>query len=470
MFNVNGSPLSNKNKFDVVAQTFLHDSGLPFSDVLDAKSIESAFQSEDSLFAQDDLFSTEIVLWAFLAQVLRDGKEAACSSAVSNIATYLMQTGRQPPSGDTGDYCRARAKLSLTALRRLVKDSARQLEDQCDPNWLWQGHHAKLVDGFTFTMPDTDENQEAFPQNPSQVPGVGLPIARACVVVSLATACVCDLAVGPYIGKMTGETALFRNLLGVLNEGDVAVFDRFFCSYMMLATLSLRGVQVCTRLHQRRPIDFRLGTKLGKADHLITWQRPNRPPWMTEDAYSQIPETITLRELKFDVNQPGGRVESLVVVTTLTDSEAYPKEAIAELYGYRWNVELDIRTIKHPLSLDHLRCKTPEMVRRELWVTLLAYNLVRRVIAISAKEHNKQPRRLSFTNACQSILASWMLWSTNAVNSPERMRSMMLSQIAANEVADRPGRNEPRVLKRRRHRYPLMQKPRHVLRERLGKT
>jgi hypothetical protein len=213
----------NKNEFDTVAEPFLQGEGLPFTDVLDAESIQRVFREENALFGQDDIFSTEIVLWAFLAQTLRDGKGVACAAAVADIAAYMLQTGQRPPSGDTGDYCRARAKLSLPALRRLVVESAGQLERDADES---KGLHAKLVDGFTFTMPDTPENQEAFPQLHSQSPGVGFPIARACTVMSLATACVLDVAIGPYQGKKTGENALLRDMLEGFAEGDMVVFDR----------------------------------------------------------------------------------------------------------------------------------------------------------------------------------------------------------------------------------------------------
>ena len=460
----------HKNEFDSVADPFIQSDGLPFSDVLNAEWIQRVFREENALFGQDDIFSTEIVLWAFLAQTLRDGKGAACAAAVADIATYLLQTGQQPPSGDTGDYCRARAKLSLPALRRLVVESSRRLERDADTSWLWKGLHAKLVDGFTFTMPDTPENQEAFPQLPLQSPGVGFPIARACAVMSLATACVLDVAVGPYQGKQTGENALLRGMLDTFDEGDVVVFDRYYCSFMMLATLSLRGVDVCTRLHQRRPIDFRRGRRLGRDDHLIAWTRPAKPAWMSNEDYERIPNTLTLRELRFDIVVPGRRTETITVITTLTDPKQYTKKDIATLYGFRWNVELDIRAIKQTLSLDHLRCKTPEMIRRELWVTLLAYNLIRKVIVTSAAVHGKQPRRLGFTLACQTVLASWMLLCTGSCSNPRAMHTTMLAHIAANEVANRPGRIEPRVLKRRRHRYPLMQRPRDQLRLELGKT
>jgi len=470
MYTVATDPSTRNGHFHAVAEPFLQQEGLPFAEVLDANTIQQAFQQRDALFAQDEIFSTQIVLWAFLAQTLRDGKGAACSKAVSDIATYRVQTGGRAPCGDTGDYCRARAKLDLSALRQLVGQSARELDDHAKCGWLWHGLHAKLVDGFTFTMPDTPDNQDAFPQPRSQQPGVGFPIARACAVLSLATACIHDVAIGPYEGKETGETALLREILDCFEEGDVAVVDRYYCSFMMLAMLQLRGVDVCARLHQCRSSDLRRARRLGPGDHLVTWTRPARPSWMSEELYATIPETLTLRELQFDVSQPGSRTETITVVTTLTDPVAYPAEDIAELYGYRWNAELDIRQIKQTLHLDHVRCKTAAMVRRELWVTLLGYNLVRKVIATSAAVHDKQPRQLGFTLACQAILSSWMLLATGSCRDPVALWRSMLERIAANEVANRPGRIEPRVLKRRRHRYPLMTRPRHELQRELEKT
>ena len=463
-------PTDFKNDFDVIANPFLQETGLPFASVLDAESIQRVFREEEAFFGQDDIFSTEIVLWAFLAQTLRDGKGAACAAAVADIATYMLQTGQRPPCGDTGDYCRARAKLNLTALQRLVRESAQQLERDAEKSWLWKGLHAKLVDGFTFTLPDTPENQAAFPQLQSQMPGVGFPIARACAVVSLATASICNLAIGPYEGKQTGEPALLRGMLDTFEENNIAVFDRYYCSYMMLAMLINNDTHACARLHQNRISDFRRGRRLGPDDHLVTWYRPSRPNWMSSEQYETIPEKLELRELRFDITEPGRRVETITVITTLTDPEEYSKEDIAELYGFRWNVELDILQVKQTLHLDHVRCKSPEMVHRELWVTLLAYNLIRKLIATSAAVHHKQPRRLGFTLACQTVLASWMLVSTGSCSNSTAMYATLLSYIADNEVANRPGRIEPRVLKRRRHRYPLMQNPRDQLRKKLDKT
>jgi hypothetical protein len=469
MSTVSDHGATGNNGFEAVASPFLQQQGLPFAQVLSAEAIERAFAQQGALFAQDEIFSTPVVLWAFLAQALRDGKGAACAAAVADIVTYRHQAGQPAPSGDTGDYCRARAKLDVEALRALVGESARQLEAGARPEWLWHGRHAKLIDGFTFTMPDTPANQRAFPQQSNQKPGVGLPIARACVVLSLATAAIHDLAIGPYQGKETGETALLRTILECLAKGDVVVFDRYFCSFWMLALLVRMGVDVCTRLHQRRSSDFSRGQPLGDYDHRVTWTRPDRPDWMSPELYAQIPLTLTLRELEFDVTEPG-RTETITVITTLTDAAAYPKEDIANLFGYRWNVELDIRAIKQTLHLDHVRCKKPAMVRRELWVTLLAYNLIRKVSATAAAVHDKQPRQVGFTFTCQTILSSWMLLATGTCRDAREFWTLALKRIAANEVANRPGRIEPRVLKRRRHRYPLMTRPRDQLRREPCKT
>ena len=468
MTTLNTSAGTGKADFHEVAASFLDQPGLPFTDILNAVDIEQIFADHSALFATDAIYSTPLVLWAFLAQVLSDGKGAACAKAVADIATYTQQAARPTPSGNTGDYCRARAKLDPAALSDLVRQSARQLDDQARPEWLWQGRRAKLVDGVTFTLPDTPANQEVFPQQKTQDPGIGFPIARACAVLSLATAAIHDVAIGPYAGKETGETALLRTMLDGFDSGDVVVFDRYYCSYMMLALLAARGVDVCARLHQCRPDDFSQGRPLGTYDRLVTWSRPKRPTWMSPQQYEEIPETLTLRMLQFDVTVPGQRTETITVVTTMTDPVAYPKEAIAELYGYRWYAELDIRDIKQTLGLDHARCKSPEMVERELWVTLLAYNLIRKVIATAAAVHDKQPRQIGFTLACQTVLSSWMMMATGACRDAQGLTDSALSRIAANEVANRPGRIEPRVLKRRRQGYPLMTQPRAQLRKALA--
>jgi putative transposase len=460
-------PQTSNTDFQLVANSFITNKGLPLANVLPASEIENIFRRHDALFGNtyNCVYNTSLVLWAFLSQVLADGKMRSCGAAVARVADFLITIGRTPPSTDTGEYCKARSKLCEKALRELAIEAAGKIEHTVPEPWLWCGRHAKLVDGFTATMPDTPENQEEFPQPNSQKPGIGFPIMRVCAILSLATACIIDAALGSYSGKETGETALFRDLLDSLDKGDVTVFDRCYGSYMTLAMLSLRGIDACARLHQRRPRDLRRGKRLGKHDRLVTWHRPEQPAWMDEETYATIPETLTLRMIRFNIVVPGRQTKNITIVTTLLDPQQYPAEAVAKLYGYRWNVELDILQIKQTLNLDHLRCKTPAMVRKEFWMTLLAYNLIRRVICDAAMMHGKLPRRISFTRTCAAILASWSSLSLG-LHGISNVR-LLLKRIAMLEVPERPGRIEPRVLKRRRHRYPLMRQPRRKFKERL---
>ncbi len=244
------------SNFQQVVSAFLAAPGLPFASVLSAERIERVFAKYGKLFGERHIYSTTVVVWGFLGQVLRDGKEASCQAAVACIVAYRTWRNESTPTSDTGDYCRARAKLPEAALRELTVLVADDMEDQAERKWLWKGLHAKLVDGFTFTMPDTPANQATFPSPKSQKAGAGLPIARTAAILSLATGCVMGLALGPYSGKETGETALLRQLLDSFRTGDVAVMDRYYCSFMMIALLQKRQVQVCARMHQKRHVDF----------------------------------------------------------------------------------------------------------------------------------------------------------------------------------------------------------------------
>jgi putative transposase len=334
------------SSFRKVVAAFVGGAALPFAHILSADRIERVFAKHGGLFGECGIYSAAMMVWSFLGQVLRDGKEASCQAAVARVVSYCDHEQIAPPTADTGDYCRARAKLPEAALHELSCEVASETEAAAEADWLWKDKHAKLIDGFTFTMPDTEKNQAEYPQPQSQKPGVGLPIARVVAILSLATACVMDVALGRYAGKQTGEPALLRELFGRLDAGDIAVADRYYCSFMMIALLQAQGTQVCARKHQRRHSDFRRGRRLGKYDHLIVWTRPARPEWMDEATYQKIPQTLELREIRFSVIESGRRTRSIDIITTLTDAEEYTREEIAQLYGFRWNAELDIRAIK----------------------------------------------------------------------------------------------------------------------------
>jgi putative transposase len=333
--------------------------------------------------------------------------------------------------------------------------------------WRWKGRRTLLVDGFTASMPDTQQNQAEYPQSRSQRPGLGFPMIRAVVLLTFATACLIGCAMGPCKGKETGETALFRQLTEQIRRGDVAVFDRYFCSYWQMAMLRQRGADGCARMHARRKYDFRRGRRLGPGDHVVEWCKPARPTWMDEETYAGIPDTLTIREIRFNVTTPGCRTEEIVVATTLLDAETYTKADIADLYHYRWHVELDIRAIKQTLKMDVLTCQTPEMVRKEIWMHLLAYNLVRAGIAQAAMQQRKTPRQLSFAGAQQTLNAfRWLLMLSEGQGRMRFVRALAVA-IGTHVVGDRPGRTEPRAVKRRPRKYPLLRQPRQQAREAL---
>jgi len=440
------------------------DPSLRFGRVLSADCVRAMFADRDALFGygQGDFWNTGLTLWAFVAQVLQGGRQRSCNAAVTYATRYRVEQGMQPPSPDSGQYCRSRQKVDAEVLRRLVRTIAANMEAATPYDWRWHGKRVKLVDGSTFTMADTPENQAAFPQPTSQAPGLGFPMARTCVVLSLATACIHDAAFGPCVGKETGETALLRKVLDAFQPGDVLLADRYFCSFLMLAILKSRGVDACIRLHQRRILDPCRIRWLGHNDYIDTWHKPQKPAWMTQALYDCLPRRMEVRIITLTAEDED-QIQSLDVATTFLDNRAYPAAEIGRLYGCRWYVEVDLRAIKTHLKLEYLPCKSPHMVGRQFWTTLLAYNVVRTVCAQAAFVHHKLARHMSFTVACNVLLSQWLLPPEPAIR--QALGRYSLLQIARNEVGDRPGRIEPRVIKRRPKAYPLMTKPRHEYRQ-----
>jgi len=451
-------------RFRLILSSFLQHSGLPFADVLPEEAIEQAFadagiaSQPDPEQADNIVYTAAVTLWAFLSQVLYSREQRSCAAGVARVVVLMAALGREC-SDNTGAYCRARARLPLAVLQRLTLAVADGSEQRVPHHWLWRGRHVHLVDGSTVSMPDTAANQAAFPQAPTQKPGLGFPIARLVVLLSLATGMVSGLAMGRYQGKETGEPALLRELFDRLRPGDVVLGDRCYCSYFMIALLARIQVDVVARLHQCRPSDFRRGR-----DHVVTWVRPKKPQWMDQETYDQMPETLQLREVHVQVHQPGFRVESLIVVTTLTDVERYTKDDVAELYHQRWLAELDIRAIKISLGMDVLRCQTPEMVRKEIWTCLLAYNLIRQSMLEAALAAQRSPRQLSFTAALQKIAASWAILAVGEAAQLVPLIAVALRHLAAHRVGHRPDRIEPRAVKRRPKRQKLLTKPRALAR------
>jgi putative transposase len=456
-------------RFRLVSSSFLQDDGLHFAEVLPEKRIQEVFHAEGVDFAADDdcVYTPPVTLWMSLSQTLHKGEQRSCLAAVSRVLVLLVALGRDPCAKNSGAYCRARAKLPEVVIRRLSTELADGCERTVTRRWLWHGRHVMLADGTTSSMPDTEENQAEYPQHVAQKPGLGFPIVRLVVLLSLATAMVCGMALGPYAGKETGEPALFRELLEGVDPRTILLADRYYCSYFLIALALLGRRDFVVRLHQCRKTDFHKTERLGKGDRLVEWTRPERRDWMDRATYAQIPKSITLRLVEVQIQEPGFRAESLVVVTTLTNAKEYPREEIADLYRRRWMAELDIRAIKCTMGMDVLRCKSPAMVRKEIWTCLLAYNLIRKAMLEAACESGRSPRELSFATAMQTIAASWGTLACADRPLAERLIAAQLASLAEQTVGGRPNRLEPRAVKRRPQPLALLTKPRDEARAEL---
>lgn len=397
-----------------------------------------------------------------MAQVLCP--DHSCQQAVLRVNAERVANGQKPASSDTSAYCDARLRLPEKLPHNLLCASGLNLEQVVPHEWLWKKRHVKLIDGSTVSMPDTPANQTEYPQQSEQKPGLGFPVARIVAILSLATGSALDLAIAPYKGKLTGEHALPRQLLHCFNVGDVALADSYYCSYFLIATLQSMGVDFVGRLHGARDSDFRRGKHLGKGDHLVSYLRPSRPEWMDKETYAQMPTALTVREVKVVFETPGFRTKSIVVATTILDPDCASVEELAELYRQRWHVELDLRSIKSVMQMDVLRCKTPEMVRKEIWVHLLAYNLIRKIMCEAAFIKKLNPRQISFKGAMQAMNSFRFVWIYNHGVAGKIIYGLMLDQISEIRVGDRPGRIEPRAIKRRPRQYDLLTVPRAVAR------
>lgn len=446
--------------FRSVLRSFGQDGVSPLADLLTPQDIQQACDQEHVDFAPaaHHVWTPALTLWALLSQCLSDSK--SCVAAVARVLVLRVSLGLPACSAATGAYCKARAKLPVPLLRRLATQLGAQLESQAPAPWRWQGRRVLLADGTTVSGPDTPLNQAAYPQPKTQKPGLGFPLIRLVVLLGFATAALVDAALGPWSGKDNGEMALLRQLLGCIQRGDVLVADRAACSYWLMADLQRRGADGVFRLHQSRHYDFRKGQRLGHDDHVVVWSRPARPGWMDKQTYRDTPKATKVREIRFTVNRPGYRSRRIIVATTLLDVAQYSKDDIAELYHQRWRVELDIRAIKQTLALDVLRGKTPEMVRREIWGHLLAYNLVRQVIAQAAKQQGLSPRQISFAGAQQTLDAFRVALQGSEGDRWRCLVQALLTAVAGHRVGKREGRCEPRAVKRRPKVYPMMTIPR----------
>jgi len=448
---------------------FLQGGELPFADVVSTALVAEVLTAIGGIW-YDRVYTPLVTLWVFLGQVLNP--DPSCRAAVARLNAHRAARGQRPCSARTGAYCQARRRLPERLVADLARRTGRALDAGSDPRWLWKGRRVYVYDGSHASMPDTPENQAEYPQPDTQKPGLGFPLARLAAVFSLATGAVLDLAIGRYAGKGQSELGMLRTLWDIFRPGDVVLADRLMCAWTEMVMLKLRGVDSVCRLTCHRTADFRRGRRLGAGDHVVEWPKPNKPRSIDRAAYAALPGSLTVRETRVRVEQPGFRTRALVVVTTLLDAGAVTADELGRLYRERWNAELDLRSLKRTMQMDVLRCKTPGLVRKEIWAHVLAYNLVRTVMAQAAARHHIEPRSVSFKGAVQTLLAFQPVIVALGDRNTARCRAVyeqVLAAVAAHQVGDRPDRFEPRLRKRRPKHYAFLRQPRAEVKRRMLK-
>ena len=442
------------NDFVPLCRRYAFRPGARFAGLLGPDTIGEIARLRSVRFGR--LYTAGLVLYAWLGQAA--GPDKTCRCAVLRLVTVLHLLGREACSTATGGFCRARAKLSLAFVRALTLQLGEQVEAAALPEWLYKGRRVLLADGTLINLPDTPENLKQYPQQKHQRPGTSATSMRLVLLIALATGVLLGAAHGSYKGKGTGEMSLLRKLLAGVRAGDLLVGDRYYGSYHLLSTLRAAEADGCFRLYDGRQKTFLDGTALGgdEDDRLQVWLKPTtRPKGVDREEWALVPETIVVRVLRYEVKRKGFRCKEVYLVTTLTGAKAHSKADLAGLYEQRWSVELDIRSIKRAMKMHEMAGKTPERIEADLWVHLLHYNLVRRTMAQAAWDKGREPREVSFTETAR-VLREF----GDSLMRGEMDEATLTKAITTIRVGNRPGRYEPREVKRKPRKYKELKKAR----------
>ncbi len=405
-------------------------------------------------------FSKENTFWAFFGQTL--DADGGCKEVVRKLQSYASLKGIKIPS--TSSYCTARKKLDEITLTEIFEHTATQ-GDQ--PNRIGQLNQRRIivVDGTGLSMPDTQENQEVWPQTAMQKPGCGFPNARILGCFSLESGALLSYAVG---NKKKQELPLLREQWQTFKEGDIFLGDKGFCSYFDQVKLKEKHVDSIIALARRKPVSKKNSIKAFSPDDLlIKWDRPkyNKNLSYPRETLEELPLELLLRQKKVVVNRPGFRPKIFYIVTTLLDPAEYPSEEIAQAYLKRWDVELFFRDIKTTMRMDILRCQSPDMIRKEILMNFIAYNCIRRLMCEAAEKVGIPVRLVSFKGSLQAV-RNWDPYLKSAnLNNREKQKILndLYSAVTGLPLKQRPDRRESRCLKRRPKNYQLMTKPRHEM-------
>jgi hypothetical protein len=405
-----------------------------------------------------------VVVFAMVTGVL--AQDTSLSAAVIRANADRLLHKQPPASTNTASLCDARSKLNGDILIHAARQMAESLDQRTKAPDFWNGFVPYAIDGTTLTAMDTEPNQMAYPQHENQSEGAGFPILRAVLLQNLVTGAVHDAAYGPFKGKETGEMALARQTLPSLPEQTLLIGDRYYPSYFLMAELVRRNIQGLFQMHASRDVDFRRGKKLGHCDHLATWVRPHRPDWMSPDDYDRYPHKITLRET--DLSKEVGSKEAFVVVTTLTDEQIFSKGKLAKMYKKRWKIEVAFKDLKDTFGLEHIEAKTPSMISKIFWSYILAYNSLRWHMLNAAMLYDREVDKISVQTATRVIIENRLLILASCKKERPAIFAALYEQMIRVSVGNRPGRKEPRAVKRRPKPFPRLNSKRSSYQQRIS--
>lgn len=395
---------------------------------------------------RERIFTPTKTLSMFIKQALSFDR-----SCVNVVNEFIIDNRDELPkniSQSTGSFCRSRQKLPLSLIKELVRHTGNSIKEKITNKRNIEGN-IYLIDGTTFTLPDSVKNQEKYPQQSTQKEGLGFPICRSLGVFCLESGAVINAEIAAYKGKGADEHSMLRATLSTFKKGDLVIGDALYGSYWLLAHLKMNNINGIFQQNggRAKKTDFRVGKKLGKHDHIVMYDRPQRPSWMSLMQYESTPKAIEVRELKS---------KHKTIVTTLLNTNIHSKADISNLYQSRWNIEVDFRNLKTTMGMSELSCKSPEMCEKEIWVYFLANNIIRILMAQTAKVFNLTIRSISFKNTLQ-------IWNSVSCKFKDAIRMIenFFFLIAGHQVGTRPDRVEPRARKRRASAYSLLMVPRH---------
>ena len=411
-----------------------------FLNTIDSKSLSKVGN------ARNRIFTPLTTICTFVKQVLSSDK--SCKNAVSGVIAERLLEGKSSICTNTGSYVKARHRLSESSIYELVKSSGTSSMIKQAEAWKVYGRDLKAIDGTLITLPDTEKNNETYPKHSNKKEGVGFPQIRLLGVLSLITGTVVDYALDANKGKGTGEISLLRRILDSINEQDIVVADRLYCNFFLIHDLKKKNVDVIVPGHVQRRSDFRKGKRLGRKDHITVWKKPKRPEWMSQEAYKKYPNEIQIREFKSN---------GVIYISTFFDASLYPKNELYLLYKRRWEVELHLNSIKTVMGMDMLSCKSPEMLRKEIGVHFLAYNIVRTIIVEACIINAIVPWKVSFKSTLQLLNQFIPRFSLLEPSKRNNLYTQMLQLIVTNKIGKRPGRIEPRAIKHRSKSFPTLQ-------------